>query len=66
MSDTDIYWTFQTAAIYGGSFIKRIAAAGIAGDFHNKRRIMKEFYELERDYGPTSDMHRILRNREAA
>ncbi len=66
MSDTDIYWTFQTAATYGGNFFRALADAGLAADPRNKRRILMAFPEMVATYGTASLMHRRLRDGDAA
>jgi hypothetical protein len=66
MSDADIFWTFQTAASYGGSFFRALADAGLAADPGNKRRILMAFPEMTATYGPASPLHRRLRDGEAA
>ena len=62
MSDTDMYWTFETAAAFGGSFFKALADAGLKGDPRNRRRILNEFSEMLPVYGPGSPLHRQLRH----
>ena len=66
MSDADIYWTFQTAASYGGSFFRALADAGLAADPGNKRRILTAFPEMVATYGTASRLHRNLREGVAA
>ena len=66
MSDADIYWTFQTAAIYGGNFFRALANAGLAADPINKRRILTAFPEMVATYGTASRVHRNLREGVAA
>lgn len=66
MSDADIYWTFQTAASYGGSFFRALADAGLAADPINKRRILTAFPEMVATYGTASRLHRNLREGVAA
>ena len=66
MSDADIYWTFQTAASYGGSFFRSLADAGLAADPGNKRRILTAFPEMVATYGTASRLHRNLREGVAA
>lgn len=61
MSDADIFWTFQTAASYGGSFFRALADAGLAADPRNKRRILTAFPEMVATYGTASKLHRSLR-----
>ena len=39
MSESDVYFTFATAAQYGGSFYQAMGNAGLAADPNNKRRI---------------------------
>jgi hypothetical protein len=66
MSDADIFWTFQTAASYGGKFYAALADAGLAADPSNKRRLWLAFPELNSTYGPASALHRRLRDGDAA
>ena len=66
MSDVDIYWTFQTAATYGGSFFQALANAGLCADPSNKRRILMAFPEMVSTYGTASALHRRLRDGDAA
>ena len=62
MSGTDIYWTLQTAATYGGSFYKALAEAGLKADPSNRQRLLAAFPELADTYGAASVLHRQLRN----
>lgn len=66
MSDVDIYWTFQTAATYGGNFFQALADAGLCADPSNKRRILMAFPEMVSTYGTASALHRRLRDGDAA
>ena len=66
MSDTDIYWTLQTAATYGGSFYKALAEAALKADPSNRQRLLAAFPELANTYGAASALHRQLRDGEAA
>ena len=61
MSDSDIYWTFVTAAQYGGSFYQAMGKAGLAADPNNKRRILAAFPEMVATYGPASRLHQTMR-----
>ncbi len=66
MSDVDIYWTFQTAATYGGNFFTALADAGLKADPGNKRRILMAFPEMVSTYGTASRLHQNLRHGSAA
>ena len=66
MTDSDIFWTFQTAISYGGGFYHALAAAGIKADPRNKQRLLDAFPELRATYGPTSKLHKRLRQGVAA
>jgi hypothetical protein len=46
MSKSDVYFTFATAAQYGGSFYQAMGNAGLAADPNNKRRILAAFPEI--------------------
>jgi hypothetical protein len=61
MSESDIYWTFQTAISYGGNFYGRLAGAGLAADPSNRQRLLEAFPEFAATYGPASQLHRDLR-----
>lgn len=61
MTESDIFWTFQTALSHGGGFYHALAAAGIKADPANKRRLLNAFPELRASYGPTSRIHKRLR-----
>jgi hypothetical protein len=61
MTQSDIYWTFQTAISSGGSFYGRLAAAGLAADPSNRQRLLAAFPELTETYGPASQLHRDIR-----
>jgi hypothetical protein len=61
MSDSDVYFTFATAAQYGGSFYQAMGKAGLAADPINKRRILAAFPEMVATYGPASRMHQTMR-----
>ena len=66
MSGTDIYWTLQPAATYGGSFYQALAVAGLKADPSNRQRLLTAFPEMADTYGPASVLHRQLRDGEAA
>jgi hypothetical protein len=61
MSNSDVYWTFVTAAQYGGSFYQAMGNAGLAADPNNKRRILQAFPEMVATYGPASKLHQTMR-----
>lgn len=62
MSATETYWTLQTAHIYGGGFIGRLAEAGILADPNNRQRLLAAFPEIERCFGPQTQLYARLRN----
>jgi len=66
MNDSDIYWTFETAIQYGGSFFQALGMAGLKADPGNKRRILAAFPEMVATYGTASKLHRHLRDGVAA
>jgi hypothetical protein len=66
MNDSDIYWTFETAIQYGGSFFQALGHAGLKADPGNKRRILAAFPEMVATYGTASRLHRQLRDGVAA
>jgi hypothetical protein len=66
MTESDIFWTFQTALTHGGSFFHALAAAGIKADPRNKQRILDAFPEMRASYGPGTRMHKHLREGLAA
>lgn len=66
MSDSDIFWTLRTALQYGGGFYHALAAAAVKADPNNKQRLLKAFPELYATYGPSSKLHRQLREGIAA
>lgn len=57
MTQEQILWTFQTAAKYGGGFMQRLAAAGIAADADNKAKILQTWPEIVSTYGPSSVLY---------
>lgn len=61
MTDNDRYWTFITCSHYGGSFFKALADAGLKADPMNRQRLLTAFPELFATYGPSSTLHRHLR-----
>jgi hypothetical protein len=61
MTDIDRYWAFITASEYGGSFFKALAEAGLKADPINRERLVLAFPELYATYGPSSRLHRQLR-----
>ena len=61
MTPSDSYWTFQTAMVYGGGFIKRLAEAGVHADPGNRQRLLLAFPELQQCYGPQTFLHRQQR-----
>jgi hypothetical protein len=62
MSDTDLHYTFVTAAQYGGSFFRRLAEAGLAADPINRQRLTTAFPELMTIYGPDTILHKVTRS----
>ena len=61
MSDTDLHYTFVTAAQYGGNFFRRLAEAGLAADPTNRQRLITAFPELLSIYGPDTELHKFIR-----
>ena len=61
MNESDIYWTFVTAAQYGGGFYQAMGKAGLAADPNNKRRILQAFPEMVATYGAASRLHQTIR-----
>jgi hypothetical protein len=61
MTDQDRYWTFITAAQYAGSFFKSLAETGLKADPINRERLLLAFPEVYATYGPSSRLHRQLR-----
>jgi hypothetical protein len=61
MSESDMYWTFFTAAQYGGGFYQAMGLAGFAADSNNKCRILAAFPEMVATYGPASKLHQTMR-----
>jgi hypothetical protein len=61
MSNSDIYWTFVTAAQYGGGFYQAMGKAGLAADPNNKCRILQAFPEMVATYGAASKLHQTMR-----
>jgi hypothetical protein len=62
MTQSDIYWTFQTAIHSGGSFYARLAGAGLVADPFNRDRLLAAFPEMAETYGPASQLHRDVRS----
>jgi len=62
MNPIEQHWTLMTAAEYGGSFFKALAAAGLKADPSNRDRLFKTWPELSATYGPASNLHRALRD----
>lgn len=61
MTDSDRYWTFITAQQYAGSFFTALAEAGLKADPINRERLLLAFPEVYATYGPSSRLHRRLR-----
>ena len=61
MTDSDRYWTFITAMQYAGSFFTALAEAGLKADPINRERLLLAFPEIYATYGPSSRLHRKLR-----
>lgn len=61
MTDSDRYWTFITATHYGGSFFQALSEAGLKADPINRERLLNAWPELYATYGPSSRLHRKLR-----
>jgi hypothetical protein len=62
MTTTEAYWTLQTAHIYGGGFLGRLAEAGILADPNNRQRLMAAFPEIEQCFGPQTRLYAQVRN----
>lgn len=62
MSDTDLHYTFVTAAQYGGNFFRRLAEAGLAADPTNRQRLITAFPGLTSIYGPDTELHKVTRS----
>jgi len=62
MTTTETYWTLQTARIYGGGFLSRLAEAGILADPSNRQRLLDAFPEIEQCYGPDTHLYAQIRN----
>jgi len=61
MTNSDCFWTFITAAQYAGSFFKALAEAGLKADPINRERLLLAFPEMYATYGPSSRLHRHMR-----
>ena len=57
MSQDEVYNTFYTAIIFGGSFYKKLGEAGILADAENKSLILKTWPRMVTQYGPNSSMY---------
>lgn len=64
MSSTDIFWTFKTAQVYGGSFYRLLGEAGLHADEFNQKTLLKSFPLFALTYGPASRLHQESRNAE--
>ena len=54
MTNDDFYILTETMQKFGGHFCKKLADAIRVADSTNKHRILHEFPEMIRDYGPES------------
>ena len=61
MTDSDRYWTFITAAQYAGNSFTALAEAALKADPINRERLLLAFPEIYATYGPSSRLHRKLR-----
>ena len=57
MTQEEAFCTVQSAALHGGSFIKKLAAAWFVADADNKAKIFKTWPELIANYGPGSALY---------
>jgi hypothetical protein len=62
MNESEVFYTFSTAAEYGGGFYSLLGKAGLKADPSNKAKLLLAFPELKQTYGPASSLHRHLRN----
>lgn len=61
MDSNDAFWTLQTAKQHGGSFITRLAEAGLVADPVNRSTLFTAFPQLTHCFGPQTIIHRQLR-----
>jgi len=61
MDPNDAFWTLQTAKHHGGSFINRLAEAGLVADPVNRSTLFQAFPQLLHCFGPQTIIHRQLR-----
>lgn len=53
----------ETLQAYGGSFVKRLAAALSVADPKNFERLINAFPELIEKYGPSSDFYQSIESK---
>jgi hypothetical protein len=61
MDPNDAFWTLQCAKQHGGSFIAKLADAGLAADPVNRSTLFTAFPQLLHCFGPQTFIHRQLR-----
>ena len=54
MTQSEIHRMFQIAQVHGGSFMRKLAAAGLVADPDNVGKILRTWPELQGIYGPGS------------
>jgi len=54
MTQSEIHRMFQIAQVHGGSFVRKLATAGLLADPDNVGRILRTWPELQGMYGPGS------------
>lgn len=57
MTTTEQLNTLHTATTYGGSFVRKLAEAGLIADPANRKLIFDTFEVLTRTYGPSSSFY---------
>jgi hypothetical protein len=54
MTQSEIHRMFQIAQVHGGSFVRKLATAGLLADPDNVGKILRTWPELQGMYGPGS------------
>jgi len=54
MTQSEIVRMFQIAQVHGGSFMRKLATAGLVADPDNVGKILRTWPELQGMYGPGS------------
>ena len=57
MTPDEITATFLTAKRFGGSFISRLADAGLYADPDNRQQLINAFPKLVTEYGPATTFY---------